>query len=228
MKFDTALNLSQMPESIGKLPSGTYFATIKTAEICISKMNINNEYIKVQWLVIDGAMQDRTCYQNINYRNENKVAENIGLSMLRKIMSIGQIMSLADTDQLIGIMADIVVEHQDPNEKNGFMEIVNVKDVKHHGGTPTPLGGFASSPKQAMPKVQSPNPFVNPQPQVAKANNPFFNTGIPTQMQNVQNVQPQQIPQPQQQVSPQSVGFGQGPESFIGDDIPTIDSFVKK
>jgi len=98
-------NADQLPEGDDKfdpIPPGWYTATIKEAESKETKSGNNGRYLSIRFDVVGPTHAGRVVYTNINYRNPNPKAEQIGLQQLGDIMRAIGLPNLTDSDQLIG------------------------------------------------------------------------------------------------------------------------------
>lgn len=97
-------NANDIPEDTGgfsPIPAGEYQVNIANAELCNTKAG-TGQYIKLRLDVIGPTHSGRVLFSNINIRNPNPKAEEIGRQQLGSIMRAIGVPSLTDTDQLIG------------------------------------------------------------------------------------------------------------------------------
>lgn len=95
-----AATLPQNTSSFDPLPKGWYSATIAGAELKTTK-NGTGQYIAVRYDIIGPTHQGRVVFGNINIRNQNIKAEEIGRMDLGNLMRAIGLPSVQDTDQLI-------------------------------------------------------------------------------------------------------------------------------
>lgn len=147
-------NAGDNPSSGGfdPLPAGWYTATIADAELKPTKAG-TGEYIAVRFDITGPTHEGRVVFTNLNIRNPNPKAEEIGRQQLDQLMIATGLPSVQDTDQLIGGSCSIklTVKHDDQygdgNEVKGFKAID---------------GGAAPMPKPAAPAQQQAAPAFPP------------------------------------------------------------------
>ena len=141
--FDAA-TLPQNTSSFDPLPKGWYSATIAGAELKTTK-NGTGQYIAVRYDIIGPTHQGRVVFGNINIRNQNIKAEEIGRMELGNLMRAIGLAKVTDTDQLIGGSLQIKLEIR---QQEGYEPSNDVKGFKATSGSvPTPAA--ASAPAQA-------------------------------------------------------------------------------
>lgn len=107
------------------LPAGWYTANITQAELMDTKAG-NGQYIKIRYDITGPSHQGRVVFGNLNIKNPNPKAEEIGRQQLGEIMRAVGLARVTDTDQLIGgtlqIKLDIRTSEQygEQNEVKGF------------------------------------------------------------------------------------------------------------
>ena len=145
--FDAA-TLPQNTSSFDPLPPGWYHANITGAELKNTKAG-NGQYIAVRYDVTGPAHQGRVVFGNINIRNQNIKAEEIGRMELGNLMRAIGLAKVTDTDQLIGGSLQIKLEIR---QQEGYEPSNDVKGFKATSGSvPTPAA--ASAPAQAAAAV---------------------------------------------------------------------------
>lgn len=126
-------DIDQLPQSSGSydpLPAGWYSANITQAELMNTKAG-NGQYIKIRYDITGPSHQGRVVFGNLNIKNPNPKAEEIGRQQLGEIMRAIGIPRVTDTDQLIGgnlqIKLDIRESEQygAQNEVKGFKAIAS-------------------------------------------------------------------------------------------------------
>lgn len=141
----TASELPQSDNNFEPLPAGWYQAAIKGAEVKDTKAG-TGQYIAVQYDILGPTHQGRVVFGNINIRNPNPKAEEIGHQQLGEIMRAIGLASLQDSDQLIGGNLSIKLsvrkseEYGDSNDVKGFKAM--------EGGAPVNAGMSAPAPQQ--------------------------------------------------------------------------------
>lgn len=83
------------------IPAGWYTATISAAELRDTKAGTGN-YISIRFDVTGPAHEGRVVFTNLNLKNPNPKAEEIGRAQLDSLMRAIGLSSVEDTDQLIG------------------------------------------------------------------------------------------------------------------------------
>jgi|SRR5690625_506807 len=134
------------------LPAGWYTAQISSSELCTTKAG-TGQYIKLCLDVTGPSHAGRKVFTNLNIRNPNQVAEEIGIKQLGQIgRSIG-VPRISDTDQLIGGALQIkVTVKNDPQYGPGN----EVRGYKAVGGSQAPAPD--AYPQQAPAAQQAPTP----------------------------------------------------------------------
>ena len=83
------------------LPAGWYTAKITSAELKQTNAK-TGEYIKIRYDIIGPSHQGRVVFGNLNIKNANPKAEEIGRQQLGDLMRAIGLARVTDTDQLIG------------------------------------------------------------------------------------------------------------------------------
>jgi hypothetical protein len=129
--LDQAYDVNELPKGNGNfepLPPGWYNVTISGAEIKKTKLG-NGEYIAVRYDVTGPTHQGRVIFGNLNIKNANPKAEEIGRQQLGDMMRAIGLARLSDTDQLIGGQLAIKLairkseDHGDSNDVKGFKSV---------------------------------------------------------------------------------------------------------
>ena len=143
--LNEAYDVNELPQGNGNfdpLPPGWYHANITGAELKSTKAG-NGQYIAVRYDITGPTHQGRVVFGNLNIKNPNPKAEEIGRQQLGEIMRAIGLAKVTDTDQLIGGSLQIKLdisrqEGYDPrNEVRAFKAI-----------------GVANMPMTQMPAVQ--------------------------------------------------------------------------
>jgi hypothetical protein len=150
--LDQTFEADAMPvsdKSYEPLPAGWYTASITGAELKNTKAG-TGQYIAIRYDIIGPTHQGRIVFGNLNIRNPNPKAEEIGRQQLGEVMRAIGIAKVQDTDELIGGQLSIKVDirsseqYGDQNEVKGFKAIA--------GSTPpAPVAKAAASGKAAPP-----------------------------------------------------------------------------
>jgi hypothetical protein len=149
MQFET-INITDIPEQSNDyslLPAGDYIVTIKDAEHKPTKSG-TGAYIKLKLEVVAPSNAGRVLFSNINIRNDNETAQNIGLAQLGQIMRAGGLASVSTSEQLIGITVGIKVTIKDA--QNGYAAQNEVKAFKPVGNAPV-LAQSSAAPVKGTP-----------------------------------------------------------------------------
>lgn len=110
------------------LPEGWYTATITGAEVKKTKAG-TGEYIAVRYDITGPTHQGRVVFANLNIKNPNPKAEEIGRQQLGELMRAIGLARVTDTDQLIGgslgLKLAVVKSEQygDSNDVKGFKSL---------------------------------------------------------------------------------------------------------
>ncbi len=103
--LNEAFDVNELPQGTGgnfdPLPAGWYTVTITQAELKDTKAG-NGQYIKLRYDVTGPTHQGRVVFGNLNIKNPNQKAEEIGRQQLGDIMRAIGLAKVTDTDQLIG------------------------------------------------------------------------------------------------------------------------------
>jgi len=125
------INVNELPQGNGNfepLPAGWYTATITKAELKTTGAG-NGQYIKCRYDITGPSHQGRVVFGNLNIKNPNVKAEEIGRQQLGDIMRAIGLAKVVDTDNLIGGQISIKLTiKQDPkygasNEVKGFRSV---------------------------------------------------------------------------------------------------------
>jgi len=125
------------------LPAGWYTVRITEADIKETKAGTGN-YIKVRYDVLNGTHAGRVVFGNLNLRNPNPKAEEIGRQQLSRLMLAMGLTQVTDTDQLIGGELSIKLaiqksdQYGDSNDVKDWKALSNQPVVAAAGSTPPP------------------------------------------------------------------------------------------
>jgi hypothetical protein len=111
MRLDNPINVDELPVAQydnAPVPEGEYKAVIKSAELQNTKAG-NGQYIKVRFDITGDSHAGRVVFSNINIRNPNPKAEEIGRQTLGELARAIGLKTVTDTDQLIGGQCQIKV-----------------------------------------------------------------------------------------------------------------------
>ncbi|MDA0238988.1 MAG: DUF669 domain-containing protein [Proteobacteria bacterium] len=150
-------NLDDMPRDEPRgfepIPAGWYTAAIVGADVKTTKAG-NGSYIALRLDITGPSHQGRVLWSNINTRNPNLRAEEIGRGQLGQIMAIIGLASIEDSDQLIGGNLAIKVTVRDDSQYGPGNEVKGFKAIEGSGSalpkaapaTTAPANGKAAPP----------------------------------------------------------------------------------
>ena len=155
--LDQAIELNELPQattSYELLPPGWYDATVAGAELRDTKTG--GQMIAVKYSILGPTHQGRLVWGNINIRNSNPKAEEIGRQQLGDIMRATGLARVTDTDQLIGLTMSIKVAIREA--QNGYEAQNEVKGWRSTQGSAAPAPTFVppSAPTAAPAGKQPP------------------------------------------------------------------------
>jgi hypothetical protein len=152
-------NVNELPVGNGNfepLPAGWYSATISQSELKDTKAG-NGQYIKLRYDITGPSHQGRVVFGNLNIKNPNPKAEEIGRAQLGDIMRAIGLAKVTDTDQLIG--GEIVIKLEIKQDET-YGASNEVKGFKSASGSPAPAAAVipaaAKSPAAAAPTKAAP------------------------------------------------------------------------
>lgn len=146
-------DLPKSDRDFAPLPDGWYAVTISAAEVKATKMQ-DGQYIKLRCDVTGPTHQGRVVFTNLNIRNKNPKAEEIGNQQLGELMRAVGLPRLEDTDQLIGrhlsvkLTTRVSEQYGDQNEVKAFK---SVGDAAPSSSAPA-AAGAAKAPPWAVKK----------------------------------------------------------------------------
>jgi hypothetical protein len=126
------------------LPVGWYTCTISQAELKDTKAG-NGQYIKLRYDITGPSHQGRVVFGNLNIKNANPKAEEIGRQQLGEIMRAIGLVKVADTDQLIGGQISIKLDIKQDAQYGASNEVRGFKSVSG-SVAPAALAAPASAP----------------------------------------------------------------------------------
>lgn len=129
------------------LPAGWYTAVVNGAEIKNTKAG-TGQYIAVRYDITGPTHQGRVVFGNLNIKNPNPKAEEIGRQQLGELMRAIGLTTVQDTDQLIGGQLSIKL---DVRESEQYGASNDVKGYKSNGATPPKSAAKPSAPAKAAP-----------------------------------------------------------------------------
>jgi hypothetical protein len=129
------------------LPAGWYTAVVNGAEIKNTKAG-TGQYIAVRYDITGPTHQGRVVFGNLNIKNPNPKAEEIGRQQLGELMRAIGLATVQDTDQLIGGQLSIKL---DVRESEQYGASNDVKGYKSNGTVPTTVAAKAPAAAKAAP-----------------------------------------------------------------------------
>ena len=124
-------NVNELPQGNGNfepLPAGWYTATISQSELKATKAG-NGQYIKLRYDITGPTHQGRVVFGNLNIKNANPKAEEIGRADLGEIMRAIGLAKVTDTDQLIGGQIGIKLSIKDDAQYGASNEVKGFKSL---------------------------------------------------------------------------------------------------
>ena len=147
--LNEAFDVNELPQgntgNYEPLPAGWYTVTISQAELKDTKAG-NGQYIKLRYDVTGPSHQGRVVFGNLNIKNPNQKAEEIGRQQLGDIMRAIGLAKVTDTDQLIGNSLSIKLDVKQDAQYGASNEVKGFKSVS---GSAAPVA--ASMPAAAAP-----------------------------------------------------------------------------
>ena len=152
-------NVNELPvgkDNFEPLPAGWYTASISQSELKDTKSG-TGQYIKLRYDITGPTHQGRVVFGNLNIKNPNPKAEEIGRQQLGDIMRAIGLAKVTDTDQLIG--GEIVIKLEVKQDET-YGASNEVKGFKSASGSPAPAAAVipatAKSPAAAAPTKAAP------------------------------------------------------------------------
>ena len=143
--LEETFDIKDMPveesRDFAPIPAGWYTASISGADARDTKKG-TGKYIAVRFDIIGPEYQGRVVWCNLNTRNPNQQAEEIGRRQLGTIMRAIGLAKLEDSDQLLGGTLQIKVT------------VINDKNY----GPGNEVKGFKAANGSAPPAVSEPEP----------------------------------------------------------------------
>ena len=154
-----SFDVNELPQGNGNfepLPAGWYTATISQSELKDTKAG-NGQYIKLRYDITGPSHQGRVVFGNLNIKNANPKAEEIGRQQLGDIMRAIGLAKVTDTDQLIGGQIAIKLEVKEDAQYGASNEVKGFKSVS---GSVAPAASSmpvkTAAPAQAAPAKAAP------------------------------------------------------------------------
>lgn len=145
-----------LPQSVGYdlLPPGWYIATIASAALKDTKRG-DGQHIALRWDVTGPTHQGRVVFVNLNIRNPNTKAEDIGRQQFGELLRSIGLARVKDTDQLVGrscqikisVQKDKTDEYEDRNEVRGYKALAaQMPDSSAPFDAPKPVAAASHAP----------------------------------------------------------------------------------
>ncbi len=153
--LNETFDVNELPQGNGNfdpLPPGWYHANITGAELKSTKAG-NGQYIAVRYDITGPTHQGRVVFGNLNIKNPNPKAEEIGRQQLGEIMRAIGLAKVTDTDQLIGGSLQIKLEIR---QQEGYEPSNDVKGYKATSGSVPTFAAPAASPAASAPAPAGP------------------------------------------------------------------------
>jgi hypothetical protein len=152
--LNETINVNDTPEApdFSPIPAGDYHVKVAEASLETTKKG-DGQYIKLRLDVIGPSYEGRVLFANINIRNPNPKAEEIGRQQLGSIMRAVGLSQVSDTDQLIGgqMIVTVKISH---DEQYGDRN--EVKSFKAPQGSPAPGPQAQQASAQEAPSTSVP------------------------------------------------------------------------
>jgi len=140
MSFIETFNAADAPAGrteFAPVPAGWYLASIHSAEVKATKAG-NGQYIKVRYDLVGGEHANRVVFGNLNLKNQNEAAQNIGRQQLGEIMRAIGLPTIQDTDQLVGGVLEIKLSVRDDPQWGVSNEVKGFRASNHSAPAPAP------------------------------------------------------------------------------------------
>ena len=140
MSFIETFNAADAPAGrteFAPVPAGWYLASIHSAEVKQTKAG-NGQYIKVRYDLVGGEHANRVVFANLNLKNPNEVAQNMGRQQLGEIMRAIGLPTIQDTDQLVGGVLEIKLSVRDDPQWGTSNEVKGFRASNHSAPAPAP------------------------------------------------------------------------------------------
>ena len=152
-------DVNELPQGNGNfdpLPPGWYHANITGAELKSTKAG-NGQYIAVRYDITGPTHQGRVVFGNLNIKNPNPKAEEIGRQQLGEIMRAIGLAKVTDTDQLIGGSLQIKL---DISQQEGYDPRNEVRAFKAIEGANMPITQMPAVPQATQASASAAPPWA--------------------------------------------------------------------
>jgi hypothetical protein len=152
--------LPQSTNNFEPLPAGWYTAVVNGAEIKNTKAG-TGQYIAVRYDITGPTHQGRVVFGNLNIKNPNPKAEEIGRQQLGELMRAIGLTTVQDTDQLIGGQLSIKLDVRESELYGASNDVKGFKSNKTSGvlNAHVALGEKNATVMQSAPAKAAP-PWV--------------------------------------------------------------------
>lgn len=114
-ELNTQLDHEDGEQSFDAVPAGEYTVVITDSDYIDNKKG-TGKILKLTYQIIDGPMEGRKIFENLNLENENQVAATIARKALNSLGAAVGIVELKDSVQLHNIPLKIEVGVKDSEE----------------------------------------------------------------------------------------------------------------
>jgi hypothetical protein len=136
------------------VPAGWYSVKVTDADLRTTKAG-NGQYIAVRYDITGPSHQGRVVYGNLNIKNPNPKAEEIGRQQLAELMGAIGLKKVSDTDQLIGGELEVKLsirqseQYGDSNDVKGYKSATGSVPPAPQASAPSePAAGGSKAPWQ--------------------------------------------------------------------------------
>tara|TARA_R100001369_G_scaffold54644_1_gene81515 strand:- start:1061 stop:1555 length:495 start_codon:yes stop_codon:yes gene_type:complete len=153
-----SFNANDIPQSENNfepIPAGWYEVSINTAELKETKAG-TGEYIALRYDVLGPAHQGRVIFGNLNIRNPNSKAQDIGIQQLGELMRAIGLASVQDTDQLVGGHLEVKVKIREAS--GGYDASNDVSGFKAVKGGAVPMATKKAAKSEDAPVAAAGTP----------------------------------------------------------------------
>ena len=153
-----SFNANDIPQSENNfepIPAGWYEVSINTAELKETKAG-TGEYIALRYDVLGPAHQGRVIFGNLNIRNPNSKAQDIGIQQLGELMRAIGLPSVEDTDQLVGGHLEVKVKIREAS--GGYDASNDVSGFKAVKGGAVPMATKKAAKSEDAPVAAAGTP----------------------------------------------------------------------
>lgn len=133
--FEVSADQLPQSQSYDAIPAGLYTAKVTDASLQDTKSG-TGQYIRLRFDIMGPSHQGRVVFTNLNIRNQNPKAEEIGMQQMGDLMRAIGLPKVMDTDQFIGGVCQIKVTVSNSEQYGTQNEVKAFKAVE--GGSPAP------------------------------------------------------------------------------------------